>query len=42
MSTDTTAADFKSVIVPPPADSLVLEAKNVNFYYGTHRALFAP
>jgi phosphate transport system ATP-binding protein len=40
MSTDTTSADFKSVIVPPPADSLVLEAKKVNFYYGSNRALY--
>ncbi|MBW8880312.1 MAG: phosphate ABC transporter ATP-binding protein PstB [Asticcacaulis sp.] len=31
--------DVQSVIVPPPADSLILEAKKVNFYYGTHRAL---
>ena len=42
MSTDTTSADFKSVIVPPPADSLVLEAKNVNFYYGANRARCVP
>ncbi|WP_443749263.1 phosphate ABC transporter ATP-binding protein PstB [Asticcacaulis solisilvae] len=40
MSTDTTSPDFKSVITPPPADSLVLEAKGVNFYYGNHQALF--
>ena len=40
MSTDTTAADFQSVIVPPPADSLVLNAKKVNFFYGQHQALF--
>ncbi|MBW8733816.1 MAG: phosphate ABC transporter ATP-binding protein, partial [Asticcacaulis sp.] len=31
MSTDTTSPDFKSVITPPPADSLVLEARGVNF-----------
>ncbi len=40
MSTDTTSADFKSVIVPPPADSLVLEARKVNFFYGAHQSLF--
>jgi phosphate transport system ATP-binding protein len=40
MSTDTTSPDFKSVITPPPADSLILEAKGVNFYYGAHQALF--
>ncbi len=40
MSTDTTSPDFKSVIVPPPADSLVLEVKDVNFYYNNHQALF--
>ncbi|MBP2159260.1 MULTISPECIES: phosphate ABC transporter ATP-binding protein PstB [Asticcacaulis] len=40
MSTDTTSADFKSVIVPPPADSLVLECRKLDFYYGTHQALF--
>ena len=40
MSTDTTSPDFKSVITPPPADSLILEAKGLNFYYGTHQALF--
>ncbi|HVZ29501.1 MAG TPA: phosphate ABC transporter ATP-binding protein PstB [Asticcacaulis sp.] len=40
MSTDTTSPDFKSVIVPPPADSLVLEVKNLDFFYGTHQSLF--
>jgi phosphate transport system ATP-binding protein len=38
--TDTTSADFQSVIVPPPADSLVLEAKKLNFFYGQHQALY--
>jgi phosphate transport system ATP-binding protein len=33
--------DIKSVIAPPPADSLVLEARNLNFFYGTHKALHA-
>ena len=40
MSTDTTSPDFKSVITPPPADSLILEAKGVSFFYGAHQALF--
>ena len=40
MSTDTTSADFKSVITPPPAESLVLEVRKLDFYYGTHQALF--
>ncbi|MBW8734338.1 MAG: phosphate ABC transporter ATP-binding protein PstB [Asticcacaulis sp.] len=40
MSTDTTSPDFKSVITPPPADSLVLEARGVNFFYGANQALF--
>ncbi len=40
MSTDTTSPDFKSVITPPPADSLILEARGVSFFYGTHQALF--
>ncbi|WP_411267555.1 phosphate ABC transporter ATP-binding protein PstB [Asticcacaulis sp. 201] len=31
--------DFQSVITPPPADSLVLEVKKLNFYYGQNRAL---
>lgn len=38
--TDTTSADFQSVITPPPADSLVLEAKKLNFFYGQHQALY--
>jgi phosphate transport system ATP-binding protein len=40
MSTDTTLPDFQSVITPPPADSLVLEVKKLNFFYGTHQSLF--
>lgn len=32
--------DFQSVITPPPADQLVLETRNLNFYYGTHQSLF--
>ena len=36
MSTD----NIQSVIVPPPADSLVLECKKVDFYYGKKQALF--
>jgi phosphate transport system ATP-binding protein len=40
MSTDTTSADFKSVISPPPADSLVLETRKLSFFYGTNQALF--
>ena len=38
--TDTTSPDFKSVIVPPPADSLVLEVKKLDFFYGAHQSLF--
>lgn len=30
---------IQSVIVPPPSDSLVLEARNLNFFYGDHKAL---
>ena len=37
--TDTTSPDFKSVIVPPPAGSLVLEARKLNFFYGNNQAL---
>ncbi|MDV6332214.1 phosphate ABC transporter ATP-binding protein PstB [Asticcacaulis sp. 201] len=37
--TDTMSPDFQSVITPPPADSLVLEVKKLNFYYGQNRAL---
>jgi len=40
MTTDTTSPDFKSVIVPPPADSLVLEIRKLNFFYNQHQALF--
>ena len=40
MTTDTTSPDFKSVIVPPPADSLVLEIRKLNFFYSQHQALF--
>ncbi|WP_040309290.1 phosphate ABC transporter ATP-binding protein PstB [Asticcacaulis biprosthecium] len=36
---DMTTTDIQSVIVPPPADSLVLEVKKLNFFYGTHQAL---
>jgi phosphate transport system ATP-binding protein len=38
--TDTTSADFQSVIVPPPEGSLVLECKKLSFYYGQNQALF--
>ncbi|MEI9904910.1 MAG: ATP-binding cassette domain-containing protein [Asticcacaulis sp.] len=38
--TDTTTADFQSVIVPPPAESLVLNCKKVDFFYGKNQALF--
>ena len=38
--TDTTLPDFKSVIVPPPEGSLVLECKKLSFYYGQNQALF--
>ncbi|WP_200862118.1 phosphate ABC transporter ATP-binding protein PstB [Asticcacaulis sp. AC402] len=34
-----TTNDIQSVIVPPPADSLVLEVKKVNFFYGANQAL---
>jgi len=40
MTTDTTSPDFKSVIVPPPEGSLVLEIRKLNFFYGQHQALF--
>jgi len=32
--------DIKSVISAPPADSLVLEAKNLSFFYGANQSLF--
>ncbi|MGZ3306645.1 MAG: phosphate ABC transporter ATP-binding protein, partial [Asticcacaulis sp.] len=35
-----TQDDIKSVIVPPPADSLILQANRLNFFYGQHQALF--
>lgn len=35
-----TDTKFKSVIVAPPAGSLVLETKALNFFYGTNQALF--
>ncbi|ESQ84810.1 phosphate ABC transporter ATP-binding protein [Asticcacaulis sp. AC466] len=38
--TDTTSPDFQSVITPPPADSLVLEVKKLNFFYGQNQALY--
>src|SRR6187399_2181435 len=38
--TDTTLPDFKSVIVPPPEGSLVLECKKLSFFYGQNQALF--
>ncbi len=38
--TDTTSPDFQSVITPPPADSLVLETKNLDFFYGQNQALY--
>ncbi len=38
--TDTTTADTQSVIVPPPPESLVLNCKKVDFFYGKHQALF--
>ena len=38
--TDTTSPDFESVISPPPADSLILQIKKLNFFYGQHQALF--
>ncbi|MGA9658403.1 MAG: phosphate ABC transporter ATP-binding protein PstB [Asticcacaulis sp.] len=38
--TDTTSADFQSVIFPPPADSLVLECKKLSFFYNQNQALF--
>ncbi|CAL4866340.1 Phosphate import ATP-binding protein PstB [Asticcacaulis sp. MM231] len=38
--TDTTSADFQSVIVPPPEGSLVLECKKLSFFYGQNQALF--
>ncbi len=37
--TDTTSADFKSVIVAPPVESQVLQVKNLSFFYGAHQAL---
>jgi len=37
---DTTSSDFQSVIVPPPADSLVLQTKKLDFFYGQNQALF--
>ena len=41
MSTDTTAADFQSVIIPPPPESLIMQVKKLNFFYGAHQALFS-
>jgi len=32
--------EIKSVITPPPADQLVLETKNLSFFYGAHQSLF--
>ena len=40
MSTDTTSADFQSVIVPPPVESQILQVKKLNFFYGAHQSLF--
>lgn len=36
---DMTTKDIQSVIIPPPAGSLVLEAKKVDFFYGQNKAL---
>ncbi|MFT4091884.1 MAG: phosphate ABC transporter ATP-binding protein PstB [Asticcacaulis sp.] len=33
-------AAFESIIVPPPADSLVMEVRDLNFFYGTNQSLF--
>ncbi len=38
--TDQTTPEIKSVIVPPPADSLVLETKKLDFFYGNNQALY--
>ena len=35
-----TDTETKSVIVPPPADSLILQAKQLNFFYGQNQSLF--
>ena len=36
---DTADTEIKSIIVPPPADSIVMETKGLDFYYGTNRSL---
>nr|WP_140986214.1 phosphate ABC transporter ATP-binding protein PstB [Asticcacaulis tiandongensis] len=33
-------ARFESIIVPPPADSLVMEVRDLNFFYGPNQSLF--
>lgn len=38
---DTQNTPFQSLITPPPADSLILETKQLDFFYGTHQALFS-
>ena len=38
MSDDT---EFKSQITPPPPETIVLETKGLDFYYGTNQALFS-
>jgi phosphate transport system ATP-binding protein len=35
----TTEAPQKSVIVPPPADTIVLETRGLDFYYGSNKTL---
>jgi len=37
---NTALNEFETFIEPPPADSLTLESKDLDFFYGTHQALF--
>lgn len=37
---DAQEARFESIIVPPPADSLVMEVRDLNFFYGSNQSLF--
>jgi phosphate transport system ATP-binding protein len=41
MSDKSTETEFKSMIVPPAADQIVMETKSLDFYYGTNRSLHA-
>ncbi|AAV89674.2 phosphate ABC transporter ATPase subunit [Zymomonas mobilis subsp. mobilis ZM4 = ATCC 31821] len=37
---DNTVEDLEQFIAPPAAENLNLEARNLDFYYGTHQTLF--